>query len=524
MGRRPRRHRRARQNAAHGSCSGGLCPQHPPPGAGPQHPLQLVAGPPDVLGVRPICAIDTRVIAADFFLAAAHEGVTLIEPFGGMCSGLEMLLRNGIPVKRYLYCDKSTSCQRVAQHRVAELAGRYPAVFSLDTARDMFTVPQDVRRLDAAALVATGARDGSQWVMVAGWECQDLSMAGTAKGMQGPRSNTFFDMVNTPGALQQLQTDRPPAYLLENTYMNHSKGSVRDVDYPLICRTIGSPIVLDAAQCGSRAHRMRCYWTNLADANLLQHVFQHAVRRASDLYIDDILDPGRVAAPVVKNDTAPRYVCNKGSPDQPGRRQALPTFVTAVNSRGFRPGTAGSVYVAGSNPPRLASPPEPNPDEHERALGYSTGATAAPGITPIQRHQITGGCMDANALEHMCAVSLFLCRHLHPEAHACAAAAAAPPVVAAPSAFPASFVGARNHTETAVQLALAAVAATTDPSPDVWEDASAMAFIKERKAPANATDAERRRLQRRARAYTWQAGTLHRRVGRQHHPGGASPL
>ena len=44
---------------------------------------------------------------------------------------------------------------------------------------------------------------------------------------------------------------------------------------------------------------------------------------------------------------------------------------------------------------------EPNPDERERALGYNTGATAAPGVTQLQRHEITGNCMDQAGLSSL---------------------------------------------------------------------------------------------------------------------------
>eukprot|EP00798_Chlamydomonas_sp_ICE-L_P003120 gene3120-biopygen20874 len=39
-----------------------------------------------------------------------------------------------------------------------------------------------------------------------------------------------------------------------------------------------------------------------------------------------------------------------------------------------------------------------NSDERERTLGYYTGATAAPGLTALQRHVLTGNCMDQRAL------------------------------------------------------------------------------------------------------------------------------
>ncbi len=49
-----------------------------------------------------------------------------------------------------------------------------------------------------------------------------------------------------------------------------------------------------------------------------------------------------------------------------------------------------------------------NPDERERALGYATGATAAHGISPSERHAITGRCMDSHAMESLMAICMAL--------------------------------------------------------------------------------------------------------------------
>lgn len=37
-------------------------------------------------------------------MAADQAGIILAELFGGICSGLEAVLRNGMVVKRYIYC------------------------------------------------------------------------------------------------------------------------------------------------------------------------------------------------------------------------------------------------------------------------------------------------------------------------------------------------------------------------------------------------------------------------------------
>ncbi|KAK3278234.1 hypothetical protein CYMTET_13819 [Cymbomonas tetramitiformis] len=62
--------------------------------------------------------VDTRVLDKQFFSRRAREeGVVCYEPCGGLCAGLEMLLRNGMKVTLYLYQDISTSSQAVARER-----------------------------------------------------------------------------------------------------------------------------------------------------------------------------------------------------------------------------------------------------------------------------------------------------------------------------------------------------------------------------------------------------------------------
>jgi hypothetical protein len=72
-----------------------------------------------------INTLDTRSVGAAFRTAGLSEGVTLYEPCGGMCSGLEGLLANGIHVKRYLYSDIDPKVQATAHHRLAFLSNKY---------------------------------------------------------------------------------------------------------------------------------------------------------------------------------------------------------------------------------------------------------------------------------------------------------------------------------------------------------------------------------------------------------------
>eukprot|EP00775_Hariotina_reticulata_P015236 gene15236-biopygen2480 len=107
--------------------------------------------------------------------------------------GLEMLLRNGVKVVRYLYCDKCPRIRRIAAHRMHKLSDQYPALLLPAAYAEAFTaLPQDVWRIGSSELVRAGVLDGGQWFVVAGFECQDLSPAGKGKGIDGEHSRTFY--------------------------------------------------------------------------------------------------------------------------------------------------------------------------------------------------------------------------------------------------------------------------------------------------------------------------------------------
>ena len=73
--------------------------------------------------------------------------------------------------------------------------------------------------------------------------------------------------------------------------------------------------------------------------------------------------------------------------------EALPTLVSFPKSNRYRDGRPGVIYDA-----NLQLETEPNADKRERLLGYTTGTTAAPGLSEADRFHLTGQCMDANQL------------------------------------------------------------------------------------------------------------------------------
>ena len=112
------------------------------------------------------------------------DGVILFEPFGGICAGLDMVLRAGIPVHKYIHADNDPVVQRIARKRILDLLGEYPTLLKPMAVQDAFT--SDIWDIKTAAFIQAGAKAGLQWMMVAGWECQDLSSAGSRRVLAGP--------------------------------------------------------------------------------------------------------------------------------------------------------------------------------------------------------------------------------------------------------------------------------------------------------------------------------------------------
>jgi site-specific DNA-cytosine methylase len=113
-------------------------------------------------------------------------------------------------------------------------------------------------------------------------------MVGKQNGLQDDRSSRFYDMI---WVLRYLQTSqrRPPGYIVENVPVVSSSRSRTLENMHKIHAILGVPVLIDAAAVGSRAHRPRLWWINMAPEKLLQS----AVGRIkwTDMYVSDILDP-----------------------------------------------------------------------------------------------------------------------------------------------------------------------------------------------------------------------------------------
>eukprot|EP00775_Hariotina_reticulata_P003475 gene3475-biopygen5169 len=165
--------------------------------------------------------------------------------------GLEMVLRNGFTVSRYLYSDTDLTAQTIALHRIMQLQEQYPLQLQQQALEGCFSaMPEDITDITMQHVhAAVLSQPSAQWLVVAGWPCQDFSLAGPSRGMAAARSRLLTDLVRLIGILQQLLPEQPPGYLLENVPMQYHRNSmIAQQDFDQVTRAIGQPVVLDAAQ------------------------------------------------------------------------------------------------------------------------------------------------------------------------------------------------------------------------------------------------------------------------------------
>jgi len=161
------------------------------------------------------------------------------------------------------------------------------------------------------------------------------------------------------------------------------------------------PIFVDAASIGSYAHRPQWIWTNLTPSSTLAIAFS-VVPPPFDQKVDDILDPNRTSLSVVRDDLPPLALVNKvGAP-----RQAFSTFMTFPQSFVFCNRGPGMVWDT-----HTKTHTEPLADEQERAMGFPTGTTAAPGLSEGQRRFVLGQAIDLHTMVWTVGLCLSLQKH-----------------------------------------------------------------------------------------------------------------
>ena len=156
--------------------------------------------------------INTTTVGESFYRTAAKDGISVIELCGGIGAGLEAVLRAGIRVNKYKYVDIDHMARKVIAHKLVNLSARYPDLLPISAWRDAFDLPQDLNRVEAFHLRNSIGHDTQeQWLLTAGWPCQDYSAAG--RGRLGERASLLERVVFVLNWLETVCVGKPPAYV-----------------------------------------------------------------------------------------------------------------------------------------------------------------------------------------------------------------------------------------------------------------------------------------------------------------------
>lgn len=148
--------------------------------------------------------------------------------FDGISCGQVALERAGIPVEVYYASEIDKYAIQITQKN-------YPDTIQLG----------DINNIDFTQF------KGKIDLIMGGSPCQDLSIAGKRKGLNGERSGLFYKFV------EAIETIKPKYFLLENNY-----GMPKEA-YEEMSRLMGCyPIMINSALVSAQT-RKRFYWTNI---------------------------------------------------------------------------------------------------------------------------------------------------------------------------------------------------------------------------------------------------------------------
>jgi hypothetical protein len=104
-----------------------------------------------------------------------EDGIVLLELFGRIGSGLVAVLQAGLKVKRYIYVDVDEVAKQVAKRHSQRLRTQFPELLTTSTIKTSFsTLVGDIALVSTEDIHCCGHVD----LVIAGWPCQGMSMAG----------------------------------------------------------------------------------------------------------------------------------------------------------------------------------------------------------------------------------------------------------------------------------------------------------------------------------------------------------
>ena len=147
---------------------------------------------------------------------------------------------------------------------------QYPKQLSDSTIRSFDKrLPQDISQCSLTFLESLLEFNGPVDLLGGSWECQSVSRAGRQPGAIDPRFRFFYDLVRIVNFFQREQAI-PLIYLLENTFPGETCTTAVKKASELVQSFLGAPVIIDAADLGAAAHRVRLFWTNMLQPAVLQ--------------------------------------------------------------------------------------------------------------------------------------------------------------------------------------------------------------------------------------------------------------
>jgi site-specific DNA-cytosine methylase len=109
-----------------------------------------------------------------------EDGIVFLELFGGIGSSLVAVLQAGLKVKRYIYIDVDEAARQVAKRHSRRLRTQFPELLATSAIKTSFsTLVGDISLVSAEDIHCCGHVD----LMIVGWPCQGMSMAGKQNGL-----------------------------------------------------------------------------------------------------------------------------------------------------------------------------------------------------------------------------------------------------------------------------------------------------------------------------------------------------
>lgn len=241
-------------------------------------------------------------------------------------------------------------------------------------------------------------------LLIGGSPCQDLSIAGKGKGLEGERSGLFFEY------LRILNDIKPKYFVLENV------ASMKPFDRDIISQHLGvKPIMINSSLLTAQ-NRKRFYWVGKLSGDkyeqvnieqpedrkiLLKDIMENVDYKNSNLEIRSKSKCVRVGgrnSPIGSKQEwdspfKPIRIANFGKGSQGQRVYSTQGKSVCLNSLGGGWGAKTSLYEHKELIRRLS------PLECERLQGFSDNYTT--GISEIQRYKALGNSFTVPVIEHI---------------------------------------------------------------------------------------------------------------------------